>query len=92
VTAARDDKARGKLPSATGLSLFPDPALALAEGALRGGPDVGAENANYVETFLVTGTNGENSISASAAGQAEAWYRAAKQARSLGMLGRASPS
>ena len=45
-------------------------------------------NANYVETFLVTGANGENSISASAAGQAEAWHRAAEQARSLGMLGR----
>ena len=48
-------------------------------------------NANYVETFLVTGTKGENSISASAADQDEAWHKAAEQARSLEMLGRASP-
>jgi hypothetical protein len=42
--------------------------------------------------WLVTGANGENSIEARAATQAEAWHRAAAQARSLGMPGRASPS
>jgi hypothetical protein len=37
--------------------------------------------------WLVTGTNGENSIEARAPGQAEAWHKAVEQARSLGMLG-----
>jgi hypothetical protein len=38
--------------------------------------------------WLVTGANGENVIEARAATQAEAWHKAAEQARSLGMLGR----
>ena len=38
--------------------------------------------------WLVTGANGENVIEAHAATQAEAWHKAAEQARSLGMLGR----
>jgi hypothetical protein len=42
--------------------------------------------------WLVTGADGENVIETRAATQAEAWQRAAEQARSLGMLGRAFPS
>jgi hypothetical protein len=38
--------------------------------------------------WLVTGTNWENVVEARTATQAEAWHRAAKRARSLGMLGR----
>jgi hypothetical protein len=38
------------------------------------------------------GTDGENVIEARAATPAEAWHRAAEQARALGMLGRPSPS
>ena len=36
--------------------------------------------------WRVTGTNGENVISASAATQAEAWWGACVQAREVGML------
>ena len=39
--------------------------------------------------WLVTATNGENRIRASALTQAEAWHQAAAQAWELGMLGRA---
>jgi hypothetical protein len=36
--------------------------------------------------WWVTGANGENLVSASGATQAEAWWRACEQARSVGML------
>lgn len=36
--------------------------------------------------WLVTGTNGENVVRASAESQAEAWWRACVQAREVGML------
>jgi hypothetical protein len=42
--------------------------------------------------WRVLGANGENVIDATGETQAEAWHRAAEQARALGMLGRASPS
>ena len=38
--------------------------------------------------WLVTGTNGENAVSARGATQAEAWHRACQQAEAAGMLGR----
>jgi hypothetical protein len=38
----------------------------------------------------VSGVNGENVIEATGETQAEAWHRAAEQARSLGMLGRSA--
>jgi hypothetical protein len=38
--------------------------------------------------WLVTGTNEENVIEARTATQAEAWYMAVEQARTLGVLGR----
>ena len=38
--------------------------------------------------WLVTGSNGENQISATGASQAEAWHRAVEQAEALGMLAR----
>jgi hypothetical protein len=36
--------------------------------------------------WLVTGTNGENSIVSLGRSQAEAWWRACEQARAVGML------
>jgi hypothetical protein len=36
--------------------------------------------------WLVTGSNGENAVSASATTQAGAWWRACVQAREVGML------
>jgi hypothetical protein len=36
--------------------------------------------------WLVTGTNGENALSARGRTQGEAWWRACEQAQSLGML------
>ena len=41
--------------------------------------------------WLVSGSNGENRIRALADTQAEAWQRAAEQARALAMLGRSLP-
>jgi hypothetical protein len=37
--------------------------------------------------WRVTGANGENALDVTGETQAEAWYRAIEQARSLGMLG-----
>jgi len=37
--------------------------------------------------WLVTGTNGENAVSATGKSQAEAWYKALVQARAVGMAG-----
>jgi hypothetical protein len=36
--------------------------------------------------WVVTGTNGENALHASAGTQAGAWWRACEQARAVGML------
>jgi hypothetical protein len=36
--------------------------------------------------WLVTGTNGDNALSATGTGRAEAWWRACVQAREAGML------
>jgi hypothetical protein len=41
--------------------------------------------------WLVSGTNGENTIEARGASQAEAWHKAVEQARSLGMHGHEPP-
>ena len=41
--------------------------------------------------WLVTGTNGENAISASAPTQAGAWWAACVQAREVGMLAPEEP-
>ena len=37
---------------------------------------------------LVSGTNGENAVSARGRTQAEAWHRVCQQAEAVGMLGR----
>ena len=42
--------------------------------------------------WLVTGTNGENAVSARGQTQAEAWHRACEQAEATGMLGRSPPT
>jgi hypothetical protein len=50
----------------------------------RAGWSVG--EAAFGSCWLVSGTNGENRIHATAATQAEAWWRACEQARAVGML------
>jgi hypothetical protein len=69
----------------------PDESFALLHGAGRSVGDVRLPTEKG-PVWLVTGTNGENVIETLAATQAEAWQRAAEQALSLGMLGRAFPS
>jgi hypothetical protein len=50
----------------------------------RAGWSVG--EAAFGPAWVVTGTNGENRLHASAATQAEAWWRACEQAREVGLL------
>ena len=56
----------------------------------RAGWSVGDVRILTVEgpVWLVSGTNGENAVSARAATQAEAWHQACQQAEAAGMLGR----
>jgi hypothetical protein len=64
----------------------PDESLARLHAA---GWTVG--EAVFGDTWLVSGSNGENLVLAEGRTQSEAWHRACQQAEAVGMLGRTEP-